>query len=89
LPTLISQPPDSAAIVQDVLATLWPGRFGGDPPPPHAPLGEGGLGLDSIEIVELVLACEERAGLPSGAAEALLEEGPLTVGRLTAHLDGR
>ena len=72
--------------MHEILDSLWPGRFGHDLPPLDVPLGEGGLGLDSIEIVELVLNCEERAGLPPGQAEALLEEGVPTVGRLIEHL---
>ena len=49
-------------------------------------LGEGGLGLDSIEIVELILLCEERAGIAISRAEELLETGPLTIASLIAHL---
>jgi acyl carrier protein len=45
-------------------------------------LGSEGLGLDSIEIVEVLLACEDRYG--AGAAE-LLEATPLTFGRVVAH----
>jgi len=47
-------------------------------------LGAGGLGLDSISLVELLLECERRFGL-RGVAE-LLEGPPLTVGILIAHL---
>lgn len=43
------------------------------------PLGEGGLGLDSIALLELILACEERFGLPPSPE---LLAAPLTVGRL-------
>jgi acyl carrier protein len=47
-------------------------------------LGAGGLGLDSIALVELLLECEERFGLPRSTG--LLEsDEPLTVGRLLAH----
>jgi acyl carrier protein len=46
-------------------------------------LGAGGLGLDSIAMVELLLDCEQRFGIH--AAE-LLEGPPLTVGRLIGHL---
>jgi acyl carrier protein len=46
-------------------------------------LGAGGLGLDSIALVELLLDCERRLG-PLNVAELL--EGPsLTVGLLIAH----
>ena len=48
------------------------------------PLGSGGLGLDSIALVELLLDCERRFGAP--AAAELLAGEPLTVGRLVEHL---
>jgi acyl carrier protein len=47
-------------------------------------LGAGGLGLDSISLVELLLECERRHGL-RGVTE-LLEGPPLTVGILIASL---
>jgi hypothetical protein len=80
--------PDGTAIVHDVLDALWPGRFVAEPLSEHASLGEGGLGLDSIERVELVIECEERAGLPTSEAVGLLEGGPVTLGRLIDHLNG-
>lgn len=48
-------------------------------------LGKDGLGLDSIEIVELVLECENRAGREDGIEE-LLDGGAVSIGRLIAHL---
>lgn len=44
------------------------------------PLGSGGLGLDSIALVEVLLECEDRFGVDV-AAEALAQS-PLTVGLL-------
>jgi acyl carrier protein len=49
-----------------------------------APLGEDGLGLDSISIADVLLACEDRFGTP---ARELLGVGALTVGRLIEHLE--
>ena len=51
-------------------------------------LGSGGLGMDSIALVELLLDCEQRFGLRPGSwrPSELLEGPPLTVGRLVAHL---
>jgi acyl carrier protein len=46
-------------------------------------LGRDGLGLDSIAIVELMLACEAALGIPFPAT--LFDTGPITVGRLIAH----
>jgi acyl carrier protein len=77
----------NAALVDDVMDSLWPGRFGdAERLPEDEPLGDGGLGLDSIEIVELVLACLSRAGVPASRADALLEAGPLTIAGLIDHL---
>jgi acyl carrier protein len=44
------------------------------------PLGSGGLGLDSIALVEVLLECEDHFGVEV-AAEAL-GRSPLTVGLL-------
>ncbi len=55
--------------------------------PDDLPLGAGGLGLDSIGLVELLLDCEQRLGV--GPDPALLESQPLTVGRLVASLAAR
>ena len=51
-------------------------------------LGPGGLGMDSIALVELLLDCEQRFGFRSGSWRPgeLLEGPPLTVGRLVAHV---
>jgi acyl carrier protein len=84
---LSTERPPNAAVVDDALDSLWPGRFSdAGRLPQDEPLGDGGLGLDSIEIVELVLACLSRAGLPGSRADALLEAGPLTVAGLIDHL---
>ena len=78
----------TAAAVYDLLATRWPGRFGGAHLADRSSLGEDGLGLDSIEIVELLLECEERVpGAPS--VEGLLDAGPIDIGRLIDHLAAR
>jgi acyl carrier protein len=48
------------------------------------PLGSGGLGLDSIALVEILLQCEDRFGVEV-AAEALAQS-PLTVGLLVERI---
>jgi acyl carrier protein len=47
-------------------------------------LGASGLGLDSIGIVEVLIACESAVGIPF--PPALFDDGPLTVGRLVDHV---
>jgi hypothetical protein len=51
----------------------------------EVPLGKHGLALDSIEIVEALIACEESTGIPIGA---LLEDDPLTFGAVIEHFTG-
>ena len=45
-------------------------------------LAEDGLGLDSVGLVELLLACEDLFG--AGFAASILADAPLTVGKLVA-----
>jgi acyl carrier protein len=76
---------ETAAAVHRLILTRWPGRFGRDQLADGVSLGSEGLGLDSIEIVELLLETEEQLGT-NGGAGALLEAGPVTIGRLIDHL---
>jgi hypothetical protein len=69
-----------ARAVHGMLLTRWPGRFRLDQLADHVQLGEDGLGLDSIEIVELLLDLEEQMPYGSGGAEELLDAGPITIG---------
>lgn len=48
---------------------------------PDLPLGTGGLGLDSIALVEVLLECEEAFGVVLAAE--MLDGAALTVGLLT------
>jgi acyl carrier protein len=69
--------------VRDLLRERVPLARELDELPDALPLGAGGLGLDSIALVELLLECEERFRLPP--ALSLLEGPPLTIGLLVAH----
>ena len=75
-----------AATVYDSLNTLWPGRFDRGTLADDVSLGSDGIGLDSIEIVELLLECEDRLGNGSRAEELLEEAGPVRIGTLIDHL---
>jgi len=74
------------AAVRDALIALWPARFGDVAIDEPVSLGDAGLGLDSVDIVEFLLECEDRLGGPS--TEGLLAEGPVTVGRVIDHFAG-
>jgi len=52
---------------------------------PDLPLGAGGLGLDSIALVEVLLECEDRFGVTMAAE--LLERPSLTVGLLVERIE--
>jgi acyl carrier protein len=75
---------DIADAVRELLRARAPLAAGGALPD-ELRLGAGGLGLDSIAMVELLLDCERRFG---GRAAELLEGAPLTVGRLVVYLRG-
>jgi acyl carrier protein len=75
-----------ASSIREVLLSSWPSRFSPDQLRDDAALGESGLGLDSVEIVEVVLACEERCGVH--ADENLFEPARMTIGGITDHLAG-
>ena len=77
---------ETAAVVRETIATLWSGRFDQSGLRDEVSLGGDGLGLDSIEIVELVLESGERLGMPGYDADELLQDGPVTLGRLVDHL---
>ena len=49
-------------------------------------LGEGGLWLDSVELLEVILACEEEFDLVFDADLRLAEEALTTVGSLAARI---
>ena len=70
-------PVQVAASIRGIIATSWPHRFPPGELRDDVSLGEGGLGLDSIEIVELLLACEDHCGRP--VTEELFAVLPLTI----------
>jgi acyl carrier protein len=79
--------PDNAQIaasIRDIIVTNWPHRFARGELHGDVSLGEDGLGLDSVEIVELLVACEQRCGVY--ATEELFAVVPLTIERVADHL---
>lgn len=72
-----------AAAIREHLLSAWPHRFRPEQLGNDASLGSDGLGLDSVELAELVLTCEELTGRAS--TSRLLEETPLTIRRLVDH----
>jgi acyl carrier protein len=55
-----------SATVRQLILSSWPQRFAPEQLHDGPALGDDGLGLDSVEIAELVLACEERSGRRAG-----------------------
>ena len=74
--------PETAEEIREALRSRAP--LAGGALPDDLPLGPGGLGLDSIALVELLLELEGRFGL--GPTADLLQGPPLTVGLLLAHV---
>lgn len=74
---------DVATELQQMIRTHIPAGWGDDGVGRDVPLGTGGLGLDSVAIVMLLLECEARWRVPFPAE--LLEQ-PLTLGRLIDHV---
>jgi acyl carrier protein len=70
-------------VIRDLLRSRAPIARDLDDLPDSLQLGAGGLGLDSIALVELLLECEERFHLPPSLP--LLDGPPLTIGLLAAH----
>lgn len=73
----------TATAVHDLLHARWPDRFREIELHDDLSLGEDGLGLDSIDIVEFLLGCEEE--LDGRTTEDLLTAGPVTLGRVIDH----
>jgi hypothetical protein len=73
----------TAALAHEVLLERWPGRFDAMTLDDATSLGETGLGLDSIDVVEYLFACEERFAGPT--TEALLAAGPISFGHIVDH----
>jgi acetyltransferase-like isoleucine patch superfamily enzyme/acyl carrier protein len=70
--------------LRGLLLSRWPGRFSIDQVADDVPFGDGGLGLDSVEVVEFVLECEERFGVR--VANELVADGPPTIDRLAERI---
>lgn len=68
---------DVSVAIRGSLLDSWPYRFAPDELHDEVLLGEHGLGLDSIEIVEFLQACEERCG--GQVTEGVLIASPLTI----------
>jgi acyl carrier protein len=83
---------DGAAPVGDVRVIvteiIGPSRL---PPDVGAdtPLGEGGLWLDSLEMLQLILACEVRFEITFRPAEDLVGDSLRTLGTLAALIRRR
>ncbi len=74
-------------MVLEILVVVCPDRApSAGLPGDELRLGRDGLGLDSIEIVEVLLGCEEHYDAP---IDALLDGRPLTFGRLVDHFAER
>jgi acyl carrier protein len=76
----------TAAMVREIILTRWPGRFAPELLGENVPLGDDGLDLDSIEVVEVVVACEDLLGVEA-LDEQLVRQEPLTISGMVAHFN--
>ena len=79
----MNEPSDGREQVERLLRRHAPAATKGTPLAFDLALAEDGLGLDSVGLVELLLACEDLFG--AGFAANVLADTPLTVGKLVAH----
>jgi hypothetical protein len=68
------------ASIGEIIDGLWPDRFEPGALQSDVPLGDEGLGLDSVDLVEVIFACEDRHG-PLDIAE-LIAVTPITIRRM-------
>lgn len=71
------------ALLREIILTSWPHRFSPEQLGDDVSLGSDGLGLDSVEVAEVLLACEERCGM--AATEELFAIVPLTIDRVADY----
>ena len=72
-----------AVQVREIITASWPGRFTPEELLEDVSMGDEGLGLDSVEVAEVLLACEERSGTP--LTDELFARAPLTIERVAEH----
>jgi acyl carrier protein len=72
----------TAGAVRDLVREFAPATGATDPLPDELRLSSGGLGFDSVRVVELLLECEMRFRVSIPAD--LLETDKLTIGKLVA-----
>lgn len=78
---------DATETIRELIVGLWPSRFTPDALREDVALGEYGLGLDSLEVVQVIFACEDRWGMR--ASEGLFTAPPLTIERVAREFSGR
>jgi len=61
-----------------VARVAGPARLPRDPTP-ETPLGEGGYWLDSVDLLEVIVACEQEFGMSFDTNDDLSEESLSTV----------
>ncbi len=81
--SIVPTRPATVAFIREAVAATWPHRFAPGELRDDVSLGEEGLGLDSVELVQVILACEERCGRQ--ATESLFDRVPLTIELLARY----
>ena len=76
----------AAATIRDIVLSSWPHRYTRSQLDDDVSLGEDGLGLDSVEIAEILMTCEEHFG--TSVTPELFASSPLTIRGLSQFFQG-
>jgi acyl carrier protein len=71
------------SMIESIIRTTWPSQFSSAELHEDTLLGDGGLELDSVDIVEILYACEDACGIEMSTD--LFEGPPLTIERVAQH----
>jgi acyl carrier protein len=69
--------------IESIIRGTWPSRFSNSEIWEDVLLGEGGLSLDSVDIVEVIYACEKAFDMQ--VSTNLLKGPPLTIARVAQY----
>jgi len=76
---------ETSARVRELVARFAPAAADGAIDDERPLAGAGGLGFDSVRVVELLLACEDELGVAL-PVEEVLRDAPLTTARLIGFI---
>jgi acyl carrier protein len=85
---VVTRPPLAERVLAVVAAVAGPSRTPPHPAP-DTPLGEDGFWLDSVDLMEVVVACEKEFGVIFEGETDLTREAMRTAGTLAALIESK